>query len=99
MSLGALLQPSGESFRLGLLGIARFERRGRELRPFKNSARKDGLELKHWVKASDDVAAGELVSRKAEHRSSNLSFRLSFHEVQHREPSLCLLPGRVYEIS
>ncbi|EAU84382.2 SWR1-complex protein 4 [Coprinopsis cinerea okayama7 len=28
-----------------------------ELRPFKNAARKDGLELRHWVKASEDPEA------------------------------------------
>ncbi|TFK22344.1 SWR1-complex protein 4 [Coprinopsis marcescibilis] len=31
-----------------------------ELRPFHNSARKDGLKLKHWAKASEDPDAGEL---------------------------------------
>ena len=30
----------------------------REWRPFKNSARSDGLQLSHWVKASTDPEAG-----------------------------------------
>lgn len=32
----------------------------REWRPFKNSARSDGLRLSHWVKASTDPEVGKL---------------------------------------
>lgn len=30
----------------------------REVRKFKNSARRDGLELEHWVKVTDEVNTG-----------------------------------------
>jgi hypothetical protein len=42
------------------------------LRPFKNSSRKDALELKHWVKASEDAAAGDLILTEINDRHTDV---------------------------
>lgn len=71
----------------------------RELRSFKNPARKDGLELKHWVKASEDPNAGKWRM----YSICGLLLieycpRVSLCKVQHSKPRLHILPGRVLAI-
>jgi hypothetical protein len=56
----------------------------RELRTFKNPARQDGLELRHWEKASEDPNAGMFsLSTLSLYEVSNVIIRIPLREIQH----------------
>ena len=70
----------------------------RELRKFKNSARRDELELEHWVKVADEVNTGAKNVLCAPVFVFWITYRVFVFQVQHPAEQFHLLARWIYSI-